>query len=214
MIRTIRSGVKNLIPRSLLIRTLSTPADNRLLLTFDDGPDPEVTPGVLERLQAFNARGVFFVVGRLAEAGPELLTRIRDEGHILGNHTYTHENAGDPPFLAYKRDVARCQDVVHKATGLTPTLFRPPKGHLSATSLLVPKLLGLRTVNWTLGVRDWACRTGEEAAAAAATLEERAAPGQIIVLHDDNRFLLQILDQVLPVFRERGYDLASAAAGL
>ncbi len=214
MIRTIRAGVKNLIPRSLLIRSLPAPAGDRLLLTFDDGPDPAVTPAVLDRLQAFDARAVFFVVGRLAEACPDLLARIRDEGHVLGNHTYTHNNERDPPFREYKRDVARCQDVVRRATGITPALFRPPKGHLSPVSLLVPRLLGLRTVNWTLGVRDWACRSGEAAMTAAALLEEQAAPGQIVVLHDDNRYLPEILDKVLPVFRNRGYDLASAAGQL
>lgn len=142
MIRAIRSRIKQMIPRSLLIRSLVDPSGHRLLLTFDDGPDPQVTPGVLDRLQAFDARGIFFVVGRRAESFPELLIRIRDEGHRLGNHTYSHENAGDPPFLEYKRDVARCQEAVRQASGVTPELFRPPRGTCPLRAWRYPDSLG------------------------------------------------------------------------
>jgi peptidoglycan/xylan/chitin deacetylase (PgdA/CDA1 family) len=209
---TLRERVKTLIPRALVTRDLGGSAGTqpRLLLTFDDGPDPLVTPQVLERLDAFHARAVFFVVGRRADAAPELVRQIRDRGHRIGNHTYSHPNDGDPPFRTYLADVRRCQDVVRRCTNTTPELFRPPKGHLSLTSLTVPKVVGLRTINWSLNVRDWACRTAEQAVDAGRQLETRAASGQIVLLHDDNIFVLDLLDYVLPRLRARGFDLRSA----
>jgi peptidoglycan/xylan/chitin deacetylase (PgdA/CDA1 family) len=185
-----------------------------LLLTFDDGPDRDVTPAVLERLQAYDARAVFFVVGRRAASAPDLVAAIHEGGHRVGNHTYSHRNDGNPWFLAYLNDVRRCQHAISHAIGAGPVLFRPPRGHLSPTTLMVPSLLGLRVVNWSLNVRDWACRSREEALEAARELDRRVQPGDIVLLHDDNRYLLDLLDYLLPSLRDRGFDLRNAAERL
>jgi peptidoglycan/xylan/chitin deacetylase (PgdA/CDA1 family) len=205
-----RERVKNLIPRGLLVRDLGAGAGSRLLLTFDDGPSPEVTPGVLSRLAQYQARALFFVVGKRVEAHPDLVRSLTAGGHKIGNHTYSHRNDRDPGFLDYLADVRRCQQLVETIAGDSPKHFRPPKGHLSPTSLTVPRLLGMRTMNWTLNVRDWACRTSEQALAAAQALDSQVKAGQIVLLHDDNPAVLDLLDYVLPRLAERGFDLHSA----
>jgi peptidoglycan/xylan/chitin deacetylase (PgdA/CDA1 family) len=205
-----REWFKRLIPESLLKRDLGATAANRVLLTFDDGPDPDVTPAVLSRLQAYGARAIFFVVGRRVAASPATLKLIREAGHRIGNHSYAHANSGDPWFGDYLDDLKRCQAIVHQAVGEPPSLFRPPKGHLSFTSLVAPRLIGLSTVNWSMNVRDWSCRTEEQARTAAISLADGTRPGDIILLHDDNRFVIQILDFVLPRFAAKGFDLHSA----
>jgi peptidoglycan-N-acetylglucosamine deacetylase len=206
----IRERIKDCIPRNLLIRDLGSDPGNRVLLTFDDGPNPEVTPAVLDRLDTHDVRSVFFVVGRLAAAAPEILRDIHARGHHLGNHSYWHANDGDPWFLAYLRDLRRCQALVQRETGVTPRLFRPPKGHLSPTSLSTPRLLGMRLVNWSTNVRDWACRSQEQALAAAEQLVRLTKPGDIVLLHDGNRFVIDILDYALPKFVASGLDLRTA----
>jgi peptidoglycan/xylan/chitin deacetylase (PgdA/CDA1 family) len=206
-----RESLKKLIPRNLLVRDLGPTSDHSILFTFDDGPHPEVTAEVLARLEAYRVRAVFFVIGERLDAAPELGKRVAAAGHVIGNHTYTHR-APDPWFGGYLDDVRRCQTAVLRHVGQRPTLFRPPKGHLSATSLIVPKMLGLQTVNWSLNVRDWACESRTEAMAAAEQLVRGAEPGRIVLLHDDRPLVLPLLDFVLPRLADSGFDLSSAAS--
>ena len=205
----LRDVVKRAIPRRLLTRTLGAEVGRTVLLTFDDGPDPQLTPEVLGRLESFGIRAVFFVIGARVDAAPETLRDSLRRGHVVGNHTYSHHTP-DPWFGSYLRDVRRCQAAVRTHAAVTPRLFRPPKGHLSSTSLAVPPLLGLRTVGWSLNVRDWACETPAEARRAAERLVREAAAGDIVLLHDNRPLLLPLLDFALPRLADAGFDLASA----
>lgn len=202
-----RDRIKSLIPRRLLVRDFETSGPPAMLFTFDDGPDPHVTPQVLARLEAYKVRAVFFAIGQKVEAHPEWARAVRDAGHVLGNHTFTHR-APDPWFGGYVSEVSRCQDAVARHTGARPRLFRPPKGHLSLASISVPRMFGLRVVNWSLNVRDWACQSEAEALGAAERLVRDAAPGRIILLHDDRPLVLPLLDHVLPRLQRAGFDLA------
>jgi len=199
--------LKAAIPAGLLVRDLGPAADGALLFTFDDGPDPDVTPEVLSRLQAYGMRAVFFVIGQHVDTTPGLALEAHRRGHVLGNHTYSHR-APDPWFAEYVADVRRCQHAVRRHVGVTPRLFRPPKGHLSPTSLTVPRLLGLRTMNWSLNVRDWACESPADARRAAEQLVRGARAGNIVLLHDNRPLLLPLLDFALPRLVEAGFDLA------
>jgi peptidoglycan/xylan/chitin deacetylase (PgdA/CDA1 family) len=205
----LRERLKAAIPESLLIRNLGPAAGRTLLFTFDDGPDRQVTPEVLARLQAHGIRGVFFVIGAHVDAAPELLVASHRHGHVIGNHTYSHR-APEPWFGQYFRDVKRCQDTVRQHVGVTPRLFRPPKGHLSGTSLAVPRMLGLRTMNWSLNVRDWECESQADARRAAERLVREARDGNIVLLHDNRPLLLPLLDFALPRLVAAGFDLGAA----
>lgn len=211
MTPNFRQMVKNLIPQVLLVTRLNQGANNSnsLLLTFDDGPDPEITPKVLSLLNEYDARAVFFVVGHRIKNGPHLLSAIHESGHELGNHTYIHLNQGEPDFFVYWRDLKRCQNLIQQYTGKLPVLFRPPSGRISPKSLLASRLVGLRAVNWSLGVKDWQCRSMTEAKAAANKIIQSAKPRDIILLHDDNPYVVDILQFVLPYFKSEGFDLAS-----
>src|SRR5262249_43297676 len=99
---------------------------NAVLLTFDDGPHAEITPSVLDRLRDFQARAVFFVVGNRIDGSADLLKRMMAEGHLIGNHTYTHPLGRDPGPLSYMRDVRRNQELLAQLTASSPRLFRAP----------------------------------------------------------------------------------------
>lgn len=211
----LRSRAKRLIPRSLAIQRLRWSPQPTILLTFDDGPHPEITPGVLERLERHGARAVFFVIGRRARRAQQLLAQIRSAGHLIGNHSHLHRDgyvlptASQASFVSYYHDCGRCQTIIAGSTGAPPRLFRPPGGRITVATMLAPRLLGMRSVLWTREVADWAFRTSDEAEAGASELLRTIAPQDIVLLHDDNRKVLELLDRVLPVLRSRGFDLAS-----
>jgi peptidoglycan-N-acetylglucosamine deacetylase len=199
------TGLKRAIPDWLVRRRLS-PTSRGILLTFDDGPDPDVTPAVLDRLRAFEARAVFFMVGRRLGRARHLPRRVAAEGHLLGNHGHRHRPMVDPFRL--RRDLLRCSELLEWHAGVWPRLYRPPLGRLTPAGLVVPPALGLRTVTWSLDVRDWACRSAEDAGRAAAELLARVVARDIVLLHDDHAAVLPILDAVLPELARR-FDLAA-----
>lgn len=214
--KRLKGGLKAAIPRACVVRTLRPAGPPSLLLTFDDGPDPRFTPGVLDRLDRAGAKGVFFLVGRRVKRAPGLAREILDRGHRIGNHSHLHRRSyvkggGQQVGLgAYLRDLERCQARIEAATGRPPDLFRPPGGRLVPKTLIAPRLLGLRTVNWSLEVRDWSFRGEEEARLGARTLVEAARGGDILLLHDDHPWILPLLDDLLPGLAGRGFDLAPA----
>jgi peptidoglycan/xylan/chitin deacetylase (PgdA/CDA1 family) len=183
-----------------------------VLLTFDDGPDPVVTERVLDQLAEFGAKAVFFIVGNRIPRAPHILQRIVAEGHLIGNHTYEHPLQGTPLPPAYFRDVRKCQKELETRTGIRPALFRPPLGSLTLGSLAAPRLLGLRTMLWSIDVDDWRLRREEDAIHAGERLAELARPGDIILLHDDNPCVVALLATALPRLRARQIDLSSSIA--
>ncbi len=203
----LRSIVKPFVPRCFAVRRLNRDGADSILLTFDDGPDPEVTPQVLERLKAHEARAVFFVVGRRIAGAPQLLAEIRRQGHLIGNHTFEHPNDRQPGFWDNYRDISHCQRLIEVRTGERPHLFRPSNGRITLSSLLLPKLLRLRTVVWSLEADDWQCRDRHQAHTCAAELLRLARRGDIMLLHDDNAYVIDILDEILPALKARYIDL-------
>jgi peptidoglycan/xylan/chitin deacetylase (PgdA/CDA1 family) len=211
----LRSGLKSLIPRALVIRRLQETSSRAVLLTFDDGPHPEVTPAVLDRLARYGAKAAFFVIGRRVRRNGALVARIAGAGHAVGNHSHLHRDryvlasGPQPTFFEYYRDCARCQAIIEYRVGANTRLFRPPGGRLTPTTLLVPKLLGLRCVTWSQEVKDWSFRHADQARAGAAELLRVVASRDIVLLHDDNERVLALLDTLLPELQARGYDLAA-----
>lgn len=201
-----RRIVREMLPGWVVTRKLKKGASNCVLLTFDDGPHPEITPIVLDKLEAHGVVSVFFVVGRRIEKAPHILKRIQERGHIIGNHSYVHtgQHLG---YRAYKEDIERAQLLIEKFTGESPRFFRPPAGKISLRSLLIPFVLGLKTVTWSLSVSDWRYRSEEDTFIAAERIIRTVSSRDIILLHDDNQGVLSILDQILPKLRK--YDLAS-----
>jgi peptidoglycan/xylan/chitin deacetylase (PgdA/CDA1 family) len=212
----LRSTIKRAIPAAVAIRTLDRRAARSVLLTFDDGPHPDVTPAVLERLDQYGAKAVFFVVGRRVRRAPRLLAQMQARGHLIGNHTQLHRPHYVLPierrlrFWEYYRDVRRCQELLTVTLGQSPQLFRPPGGRLTPVTILAARLLGLRTVQWSREVADWRFRTREDACAGAATLATMIEPRDIVLLHDNNPCIVDVLDHLLPALAHRGLDLSSA----
>lgn len=196
------------MPDWLARRRLHRAAANTVLLTFDDGPHPEITPAVLDRLRAYRARALFFVVGHRIARAPKLLARIVREGHLLGNHTFSHARTQPWRFQTLRDDVVRCQALIEAHAGVRPRWFRPPYGQLSPATMLVPRLLGMRVLTWLVDSADWSCRGPDDAHKAALRLLPRVTARDIILMHDDTPAVLTILDRLLPVLAQRRLNLA------
>jgi len=170
---------------------------SRVLLTFDDGPHPEHTPAVLHRLAAFSARSAFFLVGkRITDLG--IVQRIAAPGHVLGNHTFAKAVPRVREVRSALADVRRCQELVPGAT-----LFRPPLGRLTPGLWLAAQRSKLRCVGWALDSGDWRCRSAADALQCAREVLELLRAGDIVLFHDDHRWIGPILDVVLPALAAR-----------
>jgi peptidoglycan/xylan/chitin deacetylase (PgdA/CDA1 family) len=181
------------------------PRERVLYLTFDDGPDPQLTPWVLDQLAAVGAHATFFCRGDRALARPDLVERLRAEGHGVGGHTWDHPDGWRTPLRPYLRNVLRGQREVGGP------LFRPPYGRLTPAQLAALKGR-LRVVMWDVLSRDYDLRrTAEECLDRTLRL---ARPGSIIVFHDAPKAadrLRVILPQALERWNAVGYRFASLA---
>ncbi len=191
-------------------RRLPRAESDQILLTFDDGPHPEGTPAVLDVLRRFGARAIFFVVGSRVARAPHMLNTILEQGHFLGNHSFAHPLEGNPGFRQYVRDLRECQHVVEKRTGVRPVVFRPPLGRLSLAGVVAPRVLGLRSVLWSVDSLDWRMRNASDLA--VRTDELRSALSgrglrEIVLLHDERALTAALLERVLPDLVTRGVNL-------
>lgn len=147
-------------------------------LTFDDGPDPRFTPRLLEILGRHGARASFFMIGRAAEAHPELVVRAARAGHTVANHTYDHRSLPALSGGERRGEIRRCSRVLGDHGS---RFFRPPKGHQTPGSRLDVLLCGHSVVCWSLAADDWRQRSSERM---ASRLIREMAPGEIVLLHD------------------------------
>lgn len=178
-------------------------------LTFDDGPDPRSTPALLDLLRAENVPATFFCIGRNIAAHPELTARVASEGHLLGNHTYTHSNATNFFDLARLTDeMAHTQSATRDATGTAPVYFRPPMGLSNPRVFKAAAALGLKVIGWTARGLDTQIRDPERV---VRRILRSARPGGIILLHDGNippERLLPTVKLLLAKLRGQGYQFA------
>jgi peptidoglycan-N-acetylglucosamine deacetylase len=155
---------------------------NRLALTFDDGPIPGFTDRILEILQHHSIPATFFVIGRHADAHPELLSRIDQAGHLIGNHTYDHDHLGCFGGPGYWRDqLHKTDQAILRAIGKRPALFRPPMGIKSCFTTRAARRQGHALVTWSLRGKDGVATTS---ARILARLVDQAKGGDILTLHD------------------------------
>lgn len=190
-------------------------AHGTVALTFDDGPHPDSTDLVLDELAAVNAPATFFCVGKNALAHPELVHRMRREGHAVGSHSFDHP---DPRTLS-SPDIARQYDegraALREVLGEDITLFRPPHGHLSWRTASVLRGRGLRTWLWDVDPQDW--RPGVTTAEICASTAF-ARSGSVVLLHDwveqplapearDRSATVRAIPQVVAQLRHSGLTL-------
>ncbi|HIV32813.1 MAG TPA: polysaccharide deacetylase family protein [Candidatus Alistipes excrementigallinarum] len=188
----------------LRMRCRARRAGRRVALTFDDGPDLQRTPAVLDLLARQGVRATFFVVGARAEAHPELVRRMVAEGHVVGNHSYTH--SWRFPLRSLGRtmeELRRTGEVLHRITGRQPRLFRPPFGVTNPTIARAVRRLGLDPVGWSIRSLD---TMGQSPERVAARILRRLHPGAVILLHDRCAGSERLVGLLVEGLRSRGLE--------
>jgi cellulose synthase/poly-beta-1,6-N-acetylglucosamine synthase-like glycosyltransferase/peptidoglycan/xylan/chitin deacetylase (PgdA/CDA1 family) len=203
------------------IHSRSMPAGT-IALTFDDGPDPRWTPRILDVLHRHNAHATFFVIGSRVNEHPDLVRRMLAEGHEVGSHTFTHADIATLPGWRRDLEIALTRKAISSATGLRPTLFRPPFSS-GPDALTAPDLSALRAaaaaghlaVLTDRDTNDWR-RPGVNAIVASVAPTDRRA-GVVVLMHDgggDRSQTVAALDRLIPQMTKRGFRFTTISAGL
>ncbi|MFF0769911.1 polysaccharide deacetylase family protein [Nonomuraea wenchangensis] len=185
--------------------TVNCAATKCVALTFDDGPGPH-TAELLDILKRENARATFFVVGANAAAQPDLLRRMSDEGHLVGNHSWSHTDLSKPGTAKIADSLERTRDAVAAVIGQAPTLVRPPYGAVSGMLRNVARDQGFPLVTWDVDAFD-------QQGGATQDIVDRsvrgAHPGAIILLHDIHRDSVAAVPEILKRLRGKGYTFVT-----
>ena len=174
-------------------------------LTFDDGPDEQMTPLVLDVLKQYNIKATFFLVGSKVDNNHDIVRRIVADGHIVANHTYSH--SGLFPLSCekmVKQELERCNAAIKKSVGLSPRLFRPPFGVSNPIIGAVIKSLGVITIGWS--IRSLDTMAGKSRSTICQRVKERLHNGAIILLHDRCVKADELLKDIIETILENNYS--------
>lgn len=184
---------------------------NTIYLTFDAGYENGCTGAILDALKKHNAPACFFVVGNFIDSAPELVQRMVDEGHIVGNHTMHHPDMSS--ISSKEAFSAELNGLADKFTALTgqpmQKFYRPPQGKFSEENLKQAQELGYTTVFWSLAYVDWYTDNQPTDEQAFAKLLPRIHNGAIVLLHSTSETNARILDQLLTRWENEGYTFGS-----
>ena len=189
------------------IRTDESDA-KRIYLTFDEGYENGYTSQILDVLKEKNCPAVFFVTMPYVKQQPELIRRMIDEGHIVGNHSVTHPSGGLPSQSReqQERELLDLHDYVKENFGYEMSLFRYPAGKFSEQSLAIVQSVGYTSIFWSFAYKDWDPDNQPEETAALAKLKERLHPGAIYLLHAVSSTNTHVLGQFIDDARAAGYE--------
>lgn len=198
--------IPRILSRTFRSLTWEIPAHGKeVFLTFDDGPTPEVTGWVLDTLAHYNAKATFFCLGNNVEKHPRLYQRILEEGHTVGNHTYSHKKGFRSGVGSYIADVEKAAQLIDS------NLFRPPYGRILPGQVRAIKK-EFRIIMWSVLSVDY--DAGLDGERVVRNVTENVCPGSIIVFHDSvkaSKNLFHALPKVLEYLGEKGFVLLPLA---
>lgn len=179
--------------------------NQNIYLTFDEGYENGYTDDILDTLKEKGVQAVFFVTMPYVQSEPELVQRMIDEGHIVGNHSVNHPSFPEISLEECQQEIMELHDYVKENFGYEMSLFRFPMGEFSEADLKVVQDLGYRSVFWSFAYRDWLVDEQPDPQEAIATIEDKCHPGAIYLLHAVSETNAQILGQVIDDLRGKGY---------
>lgn len=220
-------------PSSYYVQRTGFADKKTLALTFDDGPDPANTPAILDVLKELKVPATFFVIGKNAEANPDLVRRIYDEGHEIGSHTFTHPNLDVTSDRVTELELNATQRAIQGITGHTTALFRPPYNADSEPTkpddvrpIILASKMGYITVGESIDPQDWRLNENQDNTGPRRTpqeivdsilyqLAQKDRTGNSILLHDgggDRSTTLQALKILIPLLQSKGYKFVATSA--
>ena len=175
-------------------------------ITFDDGPDPVKTPVILDILKKNGIRATFFCIGKNIPGQEQLLQRIVDEGHLAGNHSFSHSKWFDLfPSRRMKSELLETDRIIKQVTGRSPLFFRPPFGVVNPMVSNALKNMHWHVIGWNIRSLDTVLSDDLKI---LQRIRKRLKPGAIILLHDFTHFTENHLEELLLLIREEGFEVA------
>lgn len=175
----------------------------KIALTFDDGPDPECTPMLLDGLASRGVKATFFVIGKQAEEQPEIMERLVKEGHLIGNHTYNHVDIRHMTESAAKEEILKANEIIAKYTGEEPCFLRPPFGNGSSK---LEKDIEMISVLWTIDTMDWSCQNESKI---CSTVYREIGENSIILMHDEYPTSVRAALSIIDKLQGEGYEFVT-----
>ncbi|XRQ12801.1 polysaccharide deacetylase family protein [Actinomadura welshii] len=172
-----------------------------LALTFDDGP-AESTGELLDILAERDVKATFFLIGENVAENPEVVRRQHQAGHEIADHSYTHADLGRASKKTIVAELTRTQDAIRSASGVTPTLLRPPYGSTSKRLAKVSRRMGMAQILWTVDPFDWRHRDTEDI---ERRVVKSAEPGGIVLLHDIHPTTVRAVPEIIDRLAAKGY---------
>lgn len=178
-----------------------------IYLTFDCGFENGYTESILDALKEHDVKATFFVVGHYLESAPEIVKRMVEEGHTVGNHTYSHPDMSKiSDVAAFQKEMDTTSKLYKEVTGEEMQMYyRPPQGKYSVQNLQMAKQLGYQTFFWSLAYVDWYQDKQPGHEEAFKKLTGRIHPGAIVLLHNTSKTNGEIMDELLTKWEEMGY---------
>lgn len=188
----------------------------RVALTYDDGPNDPHTLHLLDILARHNVRATFFIIGKFAKERPDLVRKVFEAGHDVGNHTYSHPNLIFRSGAETAREVGRCDAAIEDAIGARPSLFRPPFGGRRPATLRAVASAGKTPIMWSISGHDWSAISAPQI---VQEVSRQIRGGDVILLHDgdhlrfgaDRSYTVQATDALLRRYKGEGYEFVTVA---
>lgn len=184
------------------------PPSNSVYLTFDLGYENGYTSKILDTLNEKNAKGIFFATMSYCRSAPEIVSRIINEGHILGNHSVSHKSMPTLSVSEMRNEIKGLHDYIKNTYGYEMFLFRPPMGEYSVRSLAVTQSLGYKTMNWSFAYKDWDTSNQPDETSAQEKMLNDAHGGAIYLIHAVSRTNAAVLGNVIDGIRAKGFVIS------
>lgn len=189
------TSIQDALPNAL------DPNKKYISLTFDDGPNPETTPRLLDILKAKGVQATFFMLGQNVAKNQALAKRVADEGHEVASHSYSHPQLTSVDPTRIKEEVQKTDKVIYQAVGKLPTSFRPPYG---AVNKEVATLIGKPIIQWSVDSQDW---QSHNAGAIVKRINDTAYNDTIVLMHDIHPDTVDAVPEIIDSLRAAGYEI-------
>lgn len=197
------------VVQSVIFQGSSTKPE--IALTFDDGPNPVFTGPILNILSSNHVHATFFCVGENARDYPEMVARENSEGHVVGNHTWTHPDLTKASDATIEKELTDTSSVIQSDSGVSPVLFRPPYGAINTAVKTQAQQLHLTPVLWNIDTQDWSLPGTD---AIVRSVLDHAGNGDIVLMHDgggDRSQTVAALPQIIAGLHQRGFTLVTVS---
>ena len=182
-----------------------TVANKTIALTFDDGPGP-YTEKLLDILDKYDAKATFFLIGSKVSARANTLRRMQSRGHQLGNHSWSHPELPKLSVDQIAGEIDRTNEAIRQATGVKPSILRPPYGAVNGVVLEQLRLRNMSSILWSVDTRDWADRNSQIVCSRAVA---GARPGAVILIHDIHQTSVNAVPCILSSLKQQGYSFVT-----